>query len=369
MRRLLLGLLCIVILLESSPVFAQEERSYEGRIDAIETMTCDDESEDCLLIHLRLDDSYDGNRDIDIEVTPLDFLGGRNPGYSVGDTVIVQSSTIDGEAIFFIADIVRKRALLLLLGFFAVAVVLCGGWAAARSFIGMALSFAILFLAILPLILHGFPPIPVSIIGALAIMAVTFLISHGWNVKTQAALAGTTISLLITAILALFFSWYAHLSGIDEETAFLLSDFPLLDTRGILLAGIIIGTLGVLDDITISQASAVMELRIANPLLQAKQLYKSALRIGNDHISAAVNTLVLAYAGSSIPLLLLLSSVPSGESWSLMLNREVLAVEIVRTLVGSIGLLCAVPVTTWCACMLAVRQNPDTVAHAGQHHH
>ena len=200
-------------------------------------------------------------------------------------------------------------------------------------------------------------------------MLCTLTFAHGLQPKTWAALGGTLGSLILTGVLATLFSAVAHLTGFaDEATLYLLNDFPSLNAQGLLLAGIIIGTLGVLDDITIAQASAVFELHAANATLTAQSLYRRALRIGNDHIAAAVNTLILAYAGSSLPLLLLLSGGHSRENWLTVINREAIATEIIRTLVGSIGLLAAVPFTTFLASRLAVRTR-----HQGKyepiHHH
>jgi uncharacterized membrane protein len=197
----------------------------------------------------------------------------------------------------------------------------------------------------------------IALVGSFIIMIVTFLICHGWDKKTIAAFGGTAVSLIVTALLAYSFSIYASLMGTaDEEMLFLLSEFETLDARGILLAAIIIGTLGVLDDVTIAQASAVFELKKANTQMTIQQLYRSAHRIGSDHIAAAINTLILAYVGTSLPLILLVVAIPTGESWLTFLNREMVAQEIVRALVGSIGLLAAVPLTTLFAALLVSRK-------------
>lgn len=345
---------------------AQSPETLESKVLSITPTPCEtQEQTGCVTITLS---TKAAGTPITLTMTPQDFLGGKTIGFREGDTVIVQSDTFEGSTVYFISDIVRRPALFWLAALFIIAVIAFGGIAAIRSLIGMILSFIVLFAVMLPLILQGWSPLLIAIAGGLVVMAVTFIVAHGWSDKMRAALIGTAISLLVTGILALLFSAFARLSGMDEETVFLLADYPDLNTRGILLAGIVIGSLGVLDDITISQASAVFELRGANPLLGIRELYVRAIRIGKDHISAAVNTLILAYAGSALPLLLLLMAGPSGESFMTMINREVIAVEIVRMLTGSIGLLAAVPVTTLIAAVLAMHTPPERGAH-GHHHH
>lgn len=338
-----------------------EELTFEARIVEKTSVVCDDETDGCIHLSIRGESGpYDG-KDLAVNVDPRSFLAGQHFSYDIGDRVLVQTQMIDGQRQFFLSDIVRRPALFWLTIAFVVAVFAFGGLGAMRSFLGLIVSFAVLFFFILPRILAGNSPVVITLLGAFVIMLITFLISHGRNYKTWAALAGTTASLLLTALLAYIFSLFAQLTGgADEEMLFLLSDFPTLNTRGILLASIIIGSLGVLDDVTIAQASAVFELRAANARLTMMQLYRSAYRIGSDHIAAAVNTLILAYAGTSLPLLLLLVGVPAGESLFTMINREMIATEIIRTLVGSIGLLAAVPLTTMFACWLAVRRGPGS---------
>ncbi len=351
MRPLLFSLL-LLLPLSGAAQEAGEEQTFEARITEAVLQTCD--GAPC--VHLSLIGTGGDFRGTAFSVTlrEADALGGRLESFDPGDRVIVQTEEIQGERRYFVSDRVRRPALAWLGILFIISVILFGGIGALRSFIGTAASFLVLFFLIIPAILRGICPLLVAIIGSMIIMLLAFTTAHGINRKTAAALAGTTISLILTGILARLFTAVAALGGVaQEETLFLLSEFPGIDTRGLLLAGILIGTLGVLDDVTISQSSAVMELKKANPGLGARELYRRALRIGSDHIAATVNTLILAYAGASLPLLLLLVGVPAGESWLTMINREILATEIVRTLVGSIGLLSAVPLTTLFASRLA----------------
>jgi len=368
-------ILTAVFLFLPFSAFAQsegEQYSFEAEITAVEKGACENDPErTCDLITATADNGPLEGTQFTIIHDAADDLGDRTVMYSPGMHVIVQAQEMAGESQYFISDVVRRTPLIWLGVLFAVAVFLFGGLGAMRSFLGMIVSMCILLFFILPRILAGDSPVLVSLIGASVIMIITFLLCHGWNKKTWAAFGGTAASLLVTAILAAGFSVYAHLTGTaDEEMLFLLGDYPSLNTQGILLAGIIIGSLGVLDDITISQASAVFELRKANPAMTMRALYRSALRIGSDHIAAAVNTLVLAYAGTALPLLLLLIGVQAGEPWYTFINREMIATEIIRTLAGSIGLLAAVPLTTILACWLAMRVSPQELAkHEHAHHH
>jgi uncharacterized membrane protein len=196
----------------------------------------------------------------------------------------------------------------------------------------------------------------VAICGAGVIMFAVLYLTHGLSAQTSTAVLGTMVSLALIGLLSGLWAAFAKLTGLDENTAILvgLLDAPI-DTRGLLLAGVVIGAVGVLDDVTVTQTSAVWELRAANPLLTRRELYTGASRIGRDHVASAVNTLVMAYAGASLSLLLY-SSI-AGVGLGSILTSQMVAQEIVRTLVGSIGLVAAVPVTTHLAAMVA-RQEP-----------
>jgi uncharacterized membrane protein len=359
----------IVVLLLAPAVSAQEdgaERTFEARVQRILPVPCDDGSDGCTELLLQ-DPTGLLSEPFTVTLSPEDILNGQAGKASIGDLVIVQSAMMGGERVFAISDIVRRTPLLALGILFVAIVLLFGRLSAARSLLGLLASFVILFGLIIPRLLAGDSPLLVSSIGSVLIAAVTLLLSHGWNTKSIASFAGITGSLLLTTLLALLFDQWAGLTGLTEETIFLLDAFPELRPEGLLLAGIVIGTLGVLDDVAVAQASAVLELRAANPRLTTKELYVSAIRIGRDHVAAAVNTLVLAYAGASLPLLLLFAGIGTGESIGILLSREILATEIVRTLVGSIGLLAAVPLTTFFASRLAVLRPPENLT--GNHRH
>lgn len=261
--------------------------------------------------------------------------------YKVGDKVVVT----DG----MITDYVRRPSLYLLLGIFLIlAATIAGRWGL-TSILGMAYSFYVIFVFILPMILKGYDAVVVAVIGSMFIIPVTFGLSHGLNRKTINAVVGTIISMIIVGLLSILFVDLAKLTGFAvEEAGFLQYQLGgIVNMKGILLAGIIISTLGVMDDITVSQASVVEELKKANPKLTKSELFVRSMRVGKDHISSMVNTLVLVYAGASLPLLLLFVNNP--HPFSEVINYEIIADEIVRTLVGSIGLILAVPITTYIA--------------------
>jgi uncharacterized membrane protein len=296
--------------------------------------------------------------------------------YQPGDKVLVDYLHGAGQpAQFFITDFIRTPEMLVLALVFMAVAVIFGGFRGFTSMLGLAISFAVLVFFMLPRIVAGDDPVLITIAGSLLIMLVTLYLSHGFNRKTTAALFGTAISLLLTGLLALVSMSLIKLSGggSDEATILQVSAGGAINMRGLLLGGIIIGALGVLNDVTIGQASAVFELHNVDPSMSWQRLFGHVSNIGRDHIAATVNTLVLAYAGASLPLLILF--VIGNDSWDRVLNQEVVAEEVVRTLVGSIGLIASVPITTWLASLIAVRTRPQAVpageeaVHSHAHHH
>lgn len=265
--------------------------------------------------------------------------------YAVNDRVLVNTTTgLEGEE-YVITDFVRKDSLILLSIIFVILLVVIAKWKGLSSILGMIFTFFVVFIFILPRILAGNNPVLIAVGASLVIIPVSFYLAHGFNKKTTIAVISSIISLIITAVLASIFTQIGHLTGLSSEEAGMLSiDRGNLNMKGILLAGIVIGALGVLDDITISQAAIVDELAITAKLTKAKDLYTRSMVIGKDHITSMVNTLVLAYAGASLPLLLIFTNNP--HSFSEIINYELIAEEIIRTLVGSIGLILAVPITT-----------------------
>jgi uncharacterized membrane protein len=273
-----------------------------------------------------------------------------------GDEILVTiGARPDGVLTVYFADFLRIDSILLLAAIFALTILIISRWKGLRSLVSMALSLTIIIGYIIPQILAGEDPLRVSIAGSIVLLTVTLYLTYGWNIKTHAAVSSMVLVLLITGALAGIFVIVTRLTGSGDENAlFLLQMLNMqINLRGLLLGGMIIGALGVLDDLVTTQASAVFELHHANPSLGFGQLFRSAMRIGQDHVAATVNTLVLAYAGASLPMLLMFS-LGRGD-YGTLINFEFVAEEIVRTLVGSLGLVAAVPLTTAIAILFALR--------------
>lgn len=267
------------------------------------------------------------------------------------DVVLAYAPDAPHDLQYSVTDVNRKVPLALLAGIFALAVVLVGRLRGLMALVALAASFAVLTLFILPAILQGSNPLVVAVVGASAIMLIALYICHGLTARTSVAVLGTLISLLLIGLLgSVFIDWSSLTGNTDENTGLIHGLYPGIDMSGLLLAGVIIGSLGVLDDVTVTQTSAVWELHQADPSMGPRALYRAGIRIGRDHIASVVNTLVLAYAGAALPLLLLFSIAQSGVGT--VANSELVAEEIVRTLVGSIGLVASVPVTTALAALV-----------------
>ncbi len=262
-------------------------------------------------------------------------------------TVVVLKTSSPQTTLYQIVDTYRLTSLIPIVVFFLLLVIAISRWKGLGSLIGLAISFLVIVNFIVPNILAGDDPLTTSIVGSLFIMVTTIYISHGFNQKTHIALMATCISLVLTGVLAYIFVNATSLTGLGSEDATSLIYGPTsnINFQGLLLGGIIIGTLGVLDDITTGLSSAMQELARANPKFQFKQLFGSGLRIGSDHIASLVNTLALAYAGAGLPLFLFIVLNPSNQPLWFILNSEMLVEEIIRTLAGSIGLILAVPLT------------------------
>ncbi|MFD6026724.1 YibE/F family protein [Streptomyces griseoluteus] len=284
-----------------------------------------------------------------------------------GDKVVVAyEPKAPKELQYAVTDLDRKFPMALLAGIFAVAVVVVGRLRGVMALVALAVSFLVLTLFILPAVLQGSNPLLVAVVGSSAIMLIALYMCHGLSARTSVAVLGTLVSLLLIGVLgSQFIGWAALTGNTDDSTGLIHGLYPSIDMSGLLLAGVIIGSLGVLDDVTVTQTSAVWELHEANPSMGWRGLYRAGIRIGRDHIASVVNTLVLAYAGAALPLLLLFSIAQSGVGT--VATSELVAEEIVRTLVGSIGLVASVPVTTLLAALVvsADRPAPGTAAPAG----
>ena len=288
------------------------------------------------------------------EVVPPDATKRFHEGQKV---VVAYAPEAPEELRYSVVDVDRELPMLLLGALFAVVVVAVGRLRGLLALVGLVVSFLVLTLFILPAVLHGSNPLLVAVIGGSVIMLVTLYLCHGINARTSVAVLGTLVSLLLIGLLGSLFIGLAHLTGnTDDQTGLVHSLYPDIEIEGLLLASILIGSLGVLDDVTVTQTSAVWELKQAAPTAGWRRLYSAAMRIGRDHIASVVNTLVLAYAGAALPLLLLFSIARSGVTT--VAFSELVAEEIVRTLVGSIGLVASVPVTTLLAALVVSADRP-----------
>jgi uncharacterized membrane protein len=281
--------------------------------------------------------------------------GGDQPNLHRGDRVVVGRSNEPGAGVaYYFSDYQRRTPLLVLAVIFGVVVVGLARWRGAAAVAGLFVSLLVLVKFVLPAVLDGESPVAVAIVGSAVIMLFVVYLAHGVNLRTTTALLGTGVALLLTGALAWVFVHAAQISGLaSEEMTYLRSEAGTVSPQGLVLAGIIIGSLGVLNDVTVTQASAVWEIYLADPTTTTTRLYGAAMRVGRDHIASTVYTLVLAYAGAALPLLVLFTL--TGRHFNDVVTGEIVAVEVVRTLVGSIGLVAAVPITTGLA-VVFVRQ-------------
>lgn len=347
--------------------------TYGAEVVAVDATGCrsapapGEDAPPCLRVTVRLDEGPDvGLRAsfdvIDVPVSVGDGL--RLSRADVPDGTVVGGVEVDRYAL---ADFERGGTLLLLALAFALLVVVAARWKGLRALVGLGVSLAVVIGFVVPAILDGSPPIAVAFIGALAAMLGTIPLAHGLGPRTVAAIVGTAAALALTLVLAALMSDLAHLTGFASEEATLLrASEAELSLRDLLIAGIVIATLGVLDDLTVSQASTVMALRRANPALGARELFRRGMEVGHDHVVATVNTLVLAYAGAALPTLLVFGL--GDTSFTDAVTSEAVAAEVVATLVGSIGLIAAAPLTTAIAAYLATQVDAE-VLDAGHHGH
>jgi uncharacterized membrane protein len=351
-----------------APDLGVQPRSYvDATVTVIQNGRCENPElgapGQCLLVDAHLTSGGHGGEDITFQVLPTQT---EVPTLHEGDRVVLQYfPKSPPEFRYLFSDFQRQTPLMWLVVGFVVVVVAFGRWQGVRALLGLAASGVILVAFVVPALLRAEPALGVALAGTIAVAFLAIYLAHGVSISSTVALAGTIASLVITTVLALFAAGATSLSGLTDESAVTLRvTAEALDLRGLLVAGIVVGALGVLDDVTVSQVSTVSALRRANPGLSSAHLYREATRVGRDHVASTVNTLVLAYAGASLPLLLFFAegTQPLGR----LLTGEVVAVEIVRMLVGSIGLVLSVPITT--ALAAVVLGTEDRGPHAGHDH-
>ncbi|MFG1922819.1 YibE/F family protein [Cryptosporangium sp. NPDC048952] len=355
----LLTIVAMVWLWPSGARTAADDTQYvDGTVSTVVHAACTSEEAaqaagrtDCGGIVLRLTSGPDAGEDVTTDVPS----GPGAPDVHEGDDVVLLylPDTPVGEP-YQIADHQRGTQLWVLGAAFVLAVLAFGRWRGLSALAGLAVTFAVLLFFVVPAILHGEPPLLVAIVGSAAIMLAVLYLTHGVGTSTSVAVIGTLTSLALTGAL----SWLAvralHLTGVADEQANYVGITHDVNLQGLLLAGILIGSLGVLDDVTVTQAATVDELARANPAYRFGQLYRSATRVGRAHIASVVNTIILAYAGASLPLLILITD--SGQGIGRVLTNQLVAQELVRSAVGTLGLISAVPITTALAALTASRE-------------
>ena len=273
---------------------------------------------------------------------------------------------ISGEEVFTITNIDRRAQIYFFVGLFIFSIILLGGKQGIRSLLSLVLSFLTIFYVLLPGILNGWSPLVASFLVASIILFFAIFFTHGWNRESSVAFFGTMFSVFLTSILAVIAVKSTYLSGFatDGTTSLYFNTGGTLDFTGLLLGAIIIGVLGVLDDIAVTQAAVVSELYNSNSKIKPIEVYKRAMRVGREHVGALVNTLVLAYTGTALPLLLLFKT--REYSFTTAINLEIFTTEIIRTIVGSIGLIITVPIVTLLAVYFLKDYKPK---HKNSHSH
>ncbi len=274
-----------------------------------------------------------------------------------GDTVLIflQPNPDGGDPLAYLEGFDRRAAVYWLVALWILTMVLLAGWQGFKIAFSILLSILLIGWILIPSFLHGLNPVPIAL-GLVAVLtAISTVLSIGWNKKSFVTVVGTLGGVLVAYMIASAFSGAMHLSGLgsDEDRLFFAKN-PLLNPQGLLFAGIIIAAMGVVEDVAVSIASGVMEVRLANPLLRFKQLFRSGMVVGRDHMGALANTLVFAYVGGSLSTLLLYSQY--GGSWAKFINFDIVVDEIMRSLAGTIGLVFTVPITALLAAWIANRE-------------
>lgn len=325
----------------------QYDATVESVVEGRCSYTTAEDPQQCLSFFVIPDEGPDAGLLIAIPEFNLDSDVSA-PDIVAGDAIIVGYETTTD--FYFYADRDRGNTLLLLAALFALVVIALGRLRGVSALAAMVVTVIVLVWFVAPSVLDGNDPVLVAVVAGSAIAFVGLYLTHGFSPTTTVALAGTLASLLLTlAISALFFD-AANFSGLATEEGLILPFLADINLSSMLLGGAVIGTLGALDDVTVTQVATVAELHHRNERLTVAELVTSGIRVGREHIASTVNTLLLAYAGASMPLLLVFAA--SAQPLGVVANSETVAVEIVRTLCGSIGLVAAVPITTVMAAVL-----------------
>ena len=329
--------------------------TVDGVIDRQCSYATPESPQECRTMTLIANEGPDVGTSITLPEMNLEF-NSTVPDVKVGDAIVLGYE--DSTETYFYGDRDRRTSLLWLAGLFAVFVIALGRFRGVLALFAMAATLVMLVAFVAPSALDGNDPLLVSVVAASAIAFISLYLTHGFTPTTTVALAGTLMALVLTLGLSWFFFYVGKFTGLATEEALLLPFIAEdLDISALLVGGAVIGALGALDDVTVTQVSTVAELRRRSPNLPTTELVSSGIRVGRDHIASTVNTLLLAYAGASMPLILLFAA--SDQPLGMVANSELIAVEIVRTLGGSIGLVAAVPITTALAAAVLRPESDD----------
>ncbi len=341
----------IQVLEEPNPPVQKDEFVRAQVVSVISEKTKEEYSQTFLVqeLKVRLLHGNDKGKEIDL----MYETDGQNSSLVLkpGQKVVLGVQQQEGGHFYYISDVYRLNAVWLIALFFIFMTLLLTRGQGIRAFLGLIASFLILFFVVIPLMLKGYSPFVASLIGCFGIVCTSLYIAHGFRVRTNIAFVSIVLTLSLSAFFSWLFVWSSKMTGLGTEEAFFLKTSEFfssgIDIRGLLLAGFLIGTLGVLDDVATAQSATVEELHKANPKLNFSELYTRGLSVGKEHIISLVNTLILAYTGASFPLILLFS-IYEKPLW-VTLNSEIIMEEILRMLAGSTALILAVPITTFLA--------------------
>jgi uncharacterized membrane protein len=339
---------------DKNPYGGQGVSTIDAKVTGVDPFDCNSGGEgpdglpqvegDCAHITATIDE---GTATFDLDAAR--YKAGIQPG----DGVKILRIAPEGQSVSYeFLDFRRGLPLTALAAIFSVLVVVVARWRGLFALVGIAVTMLALTKFVLPAFLAGESPLPVAIVGSTVIMIVVLYLAHGVSIRTTSALFGTLVGIGLTGLLGLGATAWTSLSGVGSENdQILVATVPGIHLSGVVAATMVIAGLGVLNDVTVTQASAVWEMRALQPAARGASLFASAMRIGRDHIASSVYTLVFAYAGSAMTILLLITAYQ--QSLGTMATTEEIGTEIVRTLVGAIGLVLAVPITTVFAVLLA----------------
>jgi len=308
-----------------------------------------DETKRCEVLEVLITSGAKKDSKVLVEFDLSNTRTSLNPGTKIQVLYLPDYNVTDDA--FLYMDLDRSNLLIWTSIIFSIVTILIGRWRGAGAIVGLVATFFVLIYFLFPAILEGKDPVMVAVVASSGLVLTLLYVAHGLSIKTSVAILGTLFGIFLTAIISYLFVTWGNFSGVSSDEDYFLAGVTNIRLDGLLLAGIIFAAVGVLNDVTVTQASAVWELKESQPNYTATQLFVSGMRIGRDHIASTVYTLLFTYAGAALPTLILISI--SDRPGTFILSSEGIAQEIIRTLVGSICLVLAVPITTALAAVLA----------------